>query len=310
MRFAVVGAGGVGGYFGGRLAQDGNEVSFVARGAHLDALRRHGLRVESIAGDFVVEPALATADPAEVGPVEAVIIAVKAWQLDDAAQAARPLVGPDTVVLPLLNGVEASERLAEVLGAGHVLGGLCRLSAEIAAPGIIRHTAIEPTLLLGEADNRRTPRVQALVAALSRAGVRAQVADDIDAALWEKFMLIATWSGIGSVTRAPVGVWRAVPGLRSMAEACLREVLAVARAGNVRLGPDRVAATMAAFDAVPPQGMASMQRDILAGRPSELEAQNGAVVRLGAAARVSTPTHAFIYHCLLPLERAARSPTT
>jgi 2-dehydropantoate 2-reductase len=235
---------------------------------------------------------------------------VKAWQLADAAEAARPLVGPDTAVLPLLNGVEASERLAEVLGAEHVLGGLCRLSAEIAAPGIIRHSAIEPTLLLGEPDNRRTPRVQALVAALSRAGVRAAIADDIDAALWEKFMLIATWSGIGSVTRAPVGVWRAVPGLRSMAEACLREVLAVAHARNVRLGEDRVAATMAAFDAVPPQGMASMQRDILAGRPSELEAQNGAVVRLGAAARVSTPTHAFIYHCLLPQETAARSQTT
>jgi 2-dehydropantoate 2-reductase len=310
MRFAVVGAGGVGGYFGGRLAQDGNEVSFVARGAHLDAIRRHGLRVESIAGDFVVDPALATDDPAEVGPVEVVIIAVKAWQLADAAEAARPLVGPDTAVLPLLNGVEASERLAEVLGGEHVLGGLCRLSAKIAAPGIIRHSAIEATLLLGEPDNRRTPRVQALVAALSRAGVRAAIADDIDAALWEKFMLIATWSGIGSVTRAPVGVWRAVPGLRSMAEACLREVLAVAHARNVRLGEDRVAATMAAFDAVPPQGMASMQRDILAGRPSELEAQNGAVVRLGAAARVSTPTHAFIYHCLLPQETAARSQTT
>jgi 2-dehydropantoate 2-reductase len=192
MRFAVVGAGGVGGYFGGRLYQDGHEVIFVARGPHLDAIRRHGLRVESIAGDFVVDPALATDDPGEIGPVQAVIIAVKAWQLDDAAQAARPLVGPDAVVLPLLNGVEASERLAEVLGADHVLGGLCRLSAEITAPGIVRHTAIEPTLLLGELDNRRTPRARALVEALSRAGVRAAIADDIDAALWEKFMLIAT----------------------------------------------------------------------------------------------------------------------
>ena len=307
MRVAIVATGGVGGYFGGRLAQAGHEVHFIARGAHLEAIRRDGLRVDSVNGDFVVRPARATNDPKEIGNVDAVIVAVKTWQLDDAAQSARPLVGPNTAVLPLLNGVEASDRLGDALGADHVLGGLCRLSTEIAGPGHIRHTAVDPTIVLGERDNQRTPRVEALMGALAGAGVNVSVADDIDRAIWEKFMFIATWSGIGAVTRVGVGEWRAVPGLRALAEAALREVVSVGRALRVRLGDDRVATTMAAYDGVPPQTMASMQKDVLAGRPSELEAQNGAVVRLGRAAGVPTPTHAFFYHSLLPQEAAARA---
>jgi 2-dehydropantoate 2-reductase len=282
-------------------------VHFIARGAHLDAIRRNGLRVDSINGDFVVKPALATSDPADVGPAEVVIVAVKTWQLDDAARSAHPLVGRETVVLPLLNGVEASDRLGDALGADHVLGGLCRLSAEIAGPGHVRHTAVDPSMTIGERDNRRSKRAEALAAAFVGAGVKATIAEDIDVALWEKFMFIATWSGIGAVSRVPLGEWRAVPGLRSMAEAGLREVVAVGRARGVRLGDDRVTGTLAAYDAAPPHTMASMQRDILAGRPSELEAQNGAVVRLGAAAGVPTPTHAFLYHSLLPQETAARA---
>jgi len=310
MRVAIVGTGGVGGYFGGRLAQAGHEVHFIARGAHLEAIRGSGLRVDSINGDFVVKPALATNDPEEVGPVDAVIVAVKNWQLDDAARSARPLVGPETVVLPLLNGVEASDRLGAALGAEHVLGGLCRLSAEIAGPGHVRHTAVDPSMTIGERDNRRTGRIEALTAALVGAGVKAAIAEDIDVALWEKFMFIATWSGIGALSRAPLGEWRSVPEWRSMAEAGLREVVAVGRARGVRMGDDRVAGTLAAYDAAPPHTMASMQRDILAGRPSELEAQNGAVVRLGRAAGVPTPTHAFLYVSLLPLETAARAERT
>lgn len=306
MRIAVVGTGGVGGYFGGRLAQAGHEVHFIARGAHLDAIQRHGLQVESVNGDFVVQPANATADPNTVGAVDAVIVAVKTWQLPDAARSARPLVGPKTVVLPLLNGVEASEQLADVLGKDHVLGGLCRLSVELAGPGRIRHLAFDPTIVLGELDNQRTSRVKELTTALTQAGVKAQVAADIHVALWEKFIFIATWSGIGAVTRVPVGVWRSQPGTRAMAEACLKEAVDVARARGVQLTDDRVAATLGIYDAAPPQAMASMQKDVMSGRPSELEAQNGAIVRLGAAAGVRTPTHAFIYHCLLPQENAAR----
>ena len=306
MRIAVMGTGGVGGYFGARLAQAGHEVHFIARGAHLAAIRNEGLRILSIKGDFTVDRAHATDDPATVGPTEAVIVGVKTWQLPEAARAMRPLVGPDTLVLPLLNGVDASSELSDVVGSRHVLGGLCRISAEVAAPGVIRHSAVEPSIILGEMYNRRTERAQRLAGTLTEAGVRTEIATDIDAAIWEKFMLIASWSGIGAVTRAPIGVWRSMPALRSMAEQCLREIHAVARARGVRLESDRVAGTLAAFDSVPAKSVASMQRDVLSGRPSELEAQNGAVVRLGAEADVATPTHAFIYHSLLPQELAAR----
>jgi len=166
---------------------------------------------------------------------------------------------------------------------------------------------MEPSIIFGELDNRRSERAEALLGALVGAGVRAEIASDIDVAIWEKFMLIATWSGVGAVTRVPVGAWRASPGSRSMAQGCLREILALAHARGVPLPDDQVATTMSVIDAVPPEITASMQRDILSGRPSELEAQNGAVVRLGAVANVATPTHAFIYHSLLPQEEAARS---
>ena len=306
MRFAVVGAGAVGGYFGGRLARAGHEVHFIARGPHLAAIREHGLRVDSIGGDFVVSPADATDDPAAVGHVDAVIFGVKTWQLAEAARRALSLVGPETVVLPLLNGVGASNELIDVLGTGHVLGGVCRIGAEIAEPGRIRHSVMEPSIILGELDNQRTPRAEALLAALVDSGVQAEIAPDVYAAIWEKFMLIATWSGIGAVTRAPVGAWRASPGSRSMAEACLLEILTLAHARGVHVANDLVAKTLKAIDGVPPESTASMQRDIMAGRPSELEAQNGAVVRLGVAENVATPTHLFIYHSLLLQEDAAR----
>jgi 2-dehydropantoate 2-reductase len=165
---------------------------------------------------------------------------------------------------------------------------------------------MEPSIILGDLDNQRTPGAEALLAALVDSGVQAEIAPDIDAAIWEKFMLIATWSGIGAVTRAPVGAWRASPGARSMAEACLLEILALAHARGVHAPNDLVAKTLKAIDGVPPESTASMQRDIMAGRPSELEAQNGAVVRLGAAENVATPTHLFIYRSLLLQEDAAR----
>ena len=306
MRFAVVGTGGVGGYFGGRLARAGHEVHFIARGPHLAAIREHGLRVDSIGGDFVVYPVDATDDPAEVGYVDTVIVGVKTSQLTEAAEQARSLVGPKTVVLPLLNGVNASNELINVLGPGHMLGGVCRIGAEIVEPGHIRHSAMEPSIILGELDNQRSDRSEALRGALVDSGAQAEIAPDISVAIWEKFMLIATWSSIGAVTRAPVGAWRASAGARSMAESCLREILALAHARGVPVPGDRVTTTLKTIDGVPPTSTASMQRDIMAGRPSELEAQNGAVVRLGAAEGVATPTHSFIYHSLLPQEEAAR----
>lgn len=306
MRVAVVGVGGVGGYFGGRLAQAGHEVFLVARGAHLAAIRAGGLRVQSVAGDFLVRPAGATDRPAEVGPVDVVLVGVKAWQLAEAAAALGPLLGPDTAVVPLLNGVEAVEIVAAAVGPRHTMGGLCRIIAEIGGPGLVVHSGIEPSLAFGELDNARTPRAEALLAAFAAAGVRASVPADIAVAIWEKFTLICTWSGLGAVTRAPVGAWRALPASRALAAQVAGEVEAVARACGVALPPGTAEATIGFLDQVPPGGTASMQRDLMAGRPSELDAQSGAVVRLGARAGVPTPANAFIYASLLPQERAAR----
>ena len=306
MRVAVVGVGGVGGYFGGRLAAAGHDVTFIARGAHLDAIRADGLAVESVLGDFVVFPAKATDDPATVGPVDLVIFAVKTWQLDAAAEQARPLFLEDTVALPLLNGVENADVLAERFGREQVLGGLCRILSFIEAPGRIRHVGLDPSVVLGELDNRRTERVERVHRTLVDAGIHAEIAPDIHVAIWRKFLLISTWSGIGAVTRVPIGRWREVEGVRAMAEEGLREVVAVARARGVDLEENQVTKVMEGFDAAPADGTASMQRDVMAGRPSELEAQSGAVVRLGSDAGVPTPVHGFLYHGLLPQERRAR----
>jgi 2-dehydropantoate 2-reductase len=306
MRIAILGVGGVGGYFGARLAAAGHDVHFIARGAHLAAIRAGGLRVESPLGDLHIDPAQATADPATIGPVDLVLVGVKTWQLAAALEAARPLLGPATAVVPLLNGVEAPAMIADILGPQHALGGLCRIIAFLVGPGHIRHTGIEPAIVFGELDGRATPRSAAIHAALSAAGIQSEIAPDIIRALWEKFMLICTWSGLGAITRAPVGVWRGLPGTRALAEQALREVVAVAQAHGVALADTQVAATLRFLDGVPPGGTASMQRDIVEGRPSELEAQSGALVRLGAIASVPTPVNSFIYHCLLPQEQAAR----
>jgi 2-dehydropantoate 2-reductase len=306
MRVAILGVGGVGGYFGARLAAAGEAVHFLARGAHLEAIRTAGLRVESPLGDLLIHPAQATADPAEVGPVDLVLVGVKTWQLAAALESARPLLGPETAVLPLLNGVEAPALIADILGPQYALGGLCRIIAMLAGPGHIRHTGIEPAIVFGELDGQVTPRVEAIHAALTAAGVHSEIAPDVNRALWEKFMLICTWSGLGAITRAPIGVWRSLPGTRDLAERVLQEVAAVARAHGVEIPETQVETTLRFLDTVPPGGTASMQRDIIDGRPSELEAQSGALVRLGAAVGVPTPVNAFIYHCLLPQEQAAR----
>ncbi|MEJ2557445.1 MAG: 2-dehydropantoate 2-reductase [Anaerolineae bacterium] len=307
MRIAVFGTGAVGGYFGGRLAQAGEEVIFIARGEHLQALRSHGLQVDSAKGDFVVQPVQAADDPAQVGVVDVVLLGVKAWQVSEAAQVMRPMVGPDTYVVPLQNGVDAPAQLAAVLGAQHVLGGLCKIISFILGPGHIHHAGIEPYVAFGELDNQASERAERLRQAFARAaGVTVEIRLDIQAAMWEKFLFIASFSGVGAVTRAPAEVLRSVPETRQLLEQAMREIFAVARAQEIALPGDLVAQTMAVVDGLPPDGTASMQRDIMEGQPSELASQNGAVVRLGQEAGVATPLHRFIYHSLLPLELRAR----
>lgn len=307
MRIAVLGVGGVGGYFGGRLADAGEDVVFIARGEHLDALRSKGLRVDSIAGDFHVQPVSATDNPGEVGPVDAVLLAVKAWQVPEAAQAMDPLIGRDTFVVPLENGVEAPSQLVEALGSEHVLGGLCALISFISGPGHITHAGYEPSVAFGELDNRRSQRAEQLRDAFTRAAVKADIPEDIHVAMWRKFLFISGFGGVASVVQLPAGQWRSVEPTRALLQSAFEEVEAIARAAGIQLPADAVASALDTVDGLPDHGTASMQRDITDGKPSEIEAQTGAIVRLGRTHGVPTPVNDFIYAALAPRERRARS---
>ncbi len=306
MRIAIFGAGSVGGYFGGRLSQAGEDVVFIARGEHLNAMLTNGLQVDSINGDFTVKPVQATDDPSKIGKVDVVLVAVKAWQVTEAAEAMRPMLGPQTFILPMQNGLDAPAQLSETLGEQHVLGGLCGLFCYVKKPGHIVHAGIDPIVKFGELDNHRSQRVEWLLDSFKRAGIKTEIPPDIQTAMWMKFLFITVWSGIGAVTRAPIGVWRSLPETRRMAELSLQEIIAVAAARDITLPEEALETAMNIYDAQVPESTASLQRDVMAGRPSELDAQIGAVVRFGQETDVAIPQHTFIYHSLLPMELRAR----
>jgi len=298
MRIAVFGTGGVGGYFGGRLAHAGEDVTFIARGAHLRAIQTTGLRIDSPSGNFVVRPARATDDAGEVGEVELVIVGVKAWQVPEAARTMKPLVGPGTTVLPLQNGVDAVSQLAAELGADKVIGGLCRIVSFVVEPGHIKHAGFTPSVVIGEIDNRRTDRVARIEQTFKHAGVEITVAADIQVALWTKFLFIASFSGVGAVADAPAGIIRSDPKWRAQMLNAMEEIYALAHSRGVKLPPDSIDKVMASVDSLPDDATSSMQRDIAAGKPSELESQNGAVVRLARESGIEVPTHTLIYETL------------
>jgi 2-dehydropantoate 2-reductase len=306
MRIVVFGTGGAGGYFGAQLTRAGANVIFIARGDHLSAIRKHGLCIESPAGEAAFRPTLATDDPTQVGKANVVLVGVKAWQVTQAAEAIRPMIGPETFVVPLQNGVEAPSQLAAALGSEHVLGGLCGTFSWVTAPGRIRSVGAGNFIKFAELDNRPSDRAEQLRRVFERAGVSVEVPSDIHRALWEKFLLVTSFGGVGAVTRAPIGIIRTIPETRRLLEQCMQEVLALARARRVALADTVVADTMTVVDSLAARGTTSLQRDIMDGKPSELEFWNGAVVRLARDVEVATPLHEFIYKCLLPQEMQAR----
>lgn len=307
MRIVMFGAGGVGAYFGGRLAHAGEDVTFIARGTHLEALRRSGLRVDSMLGDFVVHSVRATDDPRHIGAVDFVVVAVKGWQVSAAAEVMRPLVGRSTCVVPLQNGVEAPGQLTSVLGPQAVVGGLCWVVSLLAGPGHVRHVARVPTVTFGELAHGPSPRLERLQDAFARAGVAANIVPDITGKLWAKLLFIGPCSGMGALTRAPIGEWRIQPDTRRVAEQLMREVVAVASGRGITLPNGAFEEALALIDSMPAETTVSMQRDMLEGRPSELDAQVAAVIRFGREAGVSTPVHEIVYARLSPLEAQARS---
>ena len=307
MRIAVFGTGGVGGYFGGRLAQAGEDLIFIARGEHLRAIKAKGLKVDSRDGDFLIYPATATDTISDVGAVDLVMVGVKAWQVPEAAVEMKPLIGSNTVVLPLQNGVDAAQQLVDTLGSDNVIGGLCRIVSFVVEPGHIRHAGFTPSIIIGELDNRRTDRIATIEQLFKRAGVEITITTDIQAALWTKFLFIASFSGVGAIANASAGVLRTDPQWRTPMLRAMHEIYALAHARGINLPPHSIETVMANVHALPEDATSSMQRDIAAGKPSELESQNGAVVRMAREAGVEVPTHALIYHTLRPLEDKARA---
>jgi 2-dehydropantoate 2-reductase len=300
MRLAIMGAGGVGGYYGGLLSQQGHEVIFIARGAHLQALRAQGLQVKSVHGDFLVAPVQATADPAEIGPVDLILFATKTYHTDLAAPAIKPLVGPETVVVPLQNGIDAAERIGAYVGQEHIVGGVTWLSAAIEAPGVIGQYSQFRRVVLGEFDGRMTGRLQMIYEAFKATGITVEVSADILKVLWTKFVFISAASALGSLTRVTIGEYRQVPETREVLVQALEEVSAVAQARGVKLEEDLVAKTLEFIDRAIPDMKTSMQRDVEAGRLSELESMIGVVPQLGRQSGVPTPVLSLAYAVLKP----------
>ncbi len=306
LRFAVFGVGAVGGYFGGALARAGHEVTFIARGDTAAALRRRGLCVEGASGEFLVHPAQVVEDPTGVGPVDLVILGVKAWQVAEVGPMLGPMLGEDSAVLPLQNGVDAADELAEVLGRGHVLGGLCRIFCLNVSPGRVRHVGAEPWVGLGELDNSASDRVASVRHAFQAAGVTAEIPENIHAAIWSKFLFVTAVGSVGAAARVPIGELRADTHTRQQLFDSMTEIETLAGHLGIPLPDDVVSSTLGFVDSLPADGLASMARDLMEGRPSELEAQLGAVVRLADEANLDLPVNRALYELLLPLEQSAR----
>ena len=298
MKIAIIGAGGVGGYYGARLIQGGHHVAFVARGAHRAAILRDGLRIKSQLGDALVKPQAVVEDPREIGPVDFVLIAVKLWDTEDAARMALPLLSENAGVLSLQNGVEKDEVLAKVLGVKHVLGGVTYIGAIIAEPGTIQHTGAMQRIVFGEMDGTKSERAQAILAALLDAKVAAEISDDPARATWEKFAFLVGMSGATTLMRHAIGPIREDPTTRAFLLELMREAVAVGRAQGIMLPEDFAEQRLTFIDTLPAEMTSSMHGDLDRGNRLELPWLSGAVARFGVRFGVPTPANGAVVAAL------------
>jgi 2-dehydropantoate 2-reductase len=299
MRIAVMGTGGVGGYFGTRLALGGYDVSFIARGRHLEAIRQRGLKVESPLGDMHLATPRATDDPADIGAVDVVLFGVKLWDTETAAKAAAPLIGRETAVVSLQNGVRKDDILRDVLGDRAVMGGACYIAAQIAEPGVIRHSGAMQKIVFGEYDGKRSTRAEAFLNACQRAGIDAEISADIRCTIWEKFAFLVGLSGLTTTIRKPIGPIRSNPRTRALLLDAMREVVAVGRAQGVQLAADFADSRLAFADGLPETMTSSMHNDLERGNRLEVDGLSGDVVERGRGANVPTPVNRAIYDILI-----------
>ncbi len=300
MRIATMATGGIGGFLAVKLALAGHSVATIARGAHLAAIRENGLRLDSATGSETAHPDIATDRPEDVGPVDAILFGVKGDALEDAARACLPMLGPETLVVPFLNGVEASDRLIRILPGHNVGNGVARVSTTISAPGVITQTGAFHSFIFAERDSRPSARVDALRAAINDAGSSAPETDDIVKELWSKFVLFSALSGVTAAGRCTVGELRDTPELEALFKRALSETAGIGRALGVALDDDIEEQVWASMLSFPAQGRASTAIDIEHGRPLEIDWVSGAAARLAAQAGVDAPVNAALYAILLP----------
>jgi 2-dehydropantoate 2-reductase len=289
MKIAMMGSGGVGGYFGGRLAAKGYDVTFIARGAHLAAMRADGLKIESGLAPLTLKPVRATDDPATIGPVDFVLLSVKLWDTVSAAQAIKKLIGPDTAVISFQNGVDAEPMLVELLGARHVMGGIAQIGAKIARPGVIAHTGTLQRLVFGELDGTRSTRAEALLEACISSGITAEISTDIVKTIWTKFVFLVGMSSITSLTRLPIGPIRQDHDARALLLNVMREVVLVGRKQGIALEADFAEQQLKSAEALPATMTSSMQVDLERGNRLELPWLAGAVAKFGRELGIETP---------------------
>ncbi|MGE5143992.1 MAG: 2-dehydropantoate 2-reductase [Acidobacteriota bacterium] len=306
MRIAVMGAGGVGGYFGALLARSGHDVAFVARGRHLAAMREGGLRVRGAAGEIRIDRPTATDDPSMLGKRDVVLFAVKLWDTESAAEAIRPLLEPRSVVIPFQNGVESVERIGRIVGAAHVMGGAAYIAATIAEPGVVAQTGSMARLRFGAVRFEQQPAARAFLEACIAAGIEAELADDIERVVWEKFVFLSAMSGVTAATRQAIGAIRDDPDLRAVFAAAMREAHAVGRARGVALGEGFVEQQLAFADGLPAQMRSSLLNDLLAGNRLEAPWLSGAVARMAKEAGLAAPVSATLYAAVKPFCAGAR----
>ena len=306
----MMGAGAVGGYFGARLARAGHDVTFVARGAHAEAMRRSGLRVKSELGDVDLHPVNVVTDLRQVGSVDLIVVAVKLWDTEVAARAILPVIGAATAVVSLQNGIDKDEVIAGIVGREHVLGGVTYILARLIEPGVIVHSGTPHRILIGELDGGRSARVDTIVAALTRGGIDATASPDIRRDTWEKFAFLATNSAVTAVTRETIGALREHPVTRALLRDAMQEVVALARAEGIPIADDFVDERMLFIDTLPASGRASMAQDLLRGARLELDWLSGTVVRRAERLGVPVPVHRTLYAALVLLAAGTAREST
>jgi 2-dehydropantoate 2-reductase len=305
MKIAIIGTGGVGGYFGGMIAKAGYDVTFVARGENLKAMKEKGLTVKSILGDFHLETVKVTDQIKDIEQAGLVIISVKAWQVKEVSAELKPFINDETVILPLQNGVLAVEELMENIERKNIIGGLCKIFSKIESPGIINHFGVTPTIVFGEIDNTKTERIRQIKELFDKSAIKSVISDNIISDLWEKFIPICL-SGLLALTKTNYGELRELEETRGMMIAILKENYQISQKIGINIAPDFVDKTVTLIDTFPYEATSSLTRDVWEGKPSEIEYQNGTVVKLGKQYGVDTLVNRFVYNSILPMDLKAR----